>query len=136
MNKERLELLAQALDRGFLPDKGDDSDLGFNMHFYRMGSEEFDDKLYFDGVKLDNSGHQCQTAGCLAGWTAAMFGYCGINFYEFAKNALDISDEIALSLMHPYSDEAWLATPQQAAKVIRELIKTGVVNWTGVLANG
>lgn len=59
MNIERMLRVADAIE------KHEISWLGFNMTYLAL---EIDDFTY-----ADNSGHACGSAGCIAGWTIAVF---------------------------------------------------------------
>lgn len=112
MNKERLKKLAQKLDKT-KPEK-------FNMHEW------------------------CGTTCCIAGHALIMarksrddMRFWGDAMY-WARSYLDLSELVARELMWPapvqHMTFRWNATPKQAAKVIRHLIKTGEVDWQRVMS--
>jgi len=102
MNKERLAKLANRLSR-IEPEK-------FNMNLW------------------------CGSACCIAGHTYALFSEerpseRWSEVVEGAEKILKLDPTQSWPLMHPRIGRAWNATPKQAAKVIRNLIKTGKVEW-------
>lgn len=116
MNIERLEALAARIEAMPHVDAQSPEEHGFNMRFYR-------------------NEYKCGTACCISGVAAEMMGD------EFAWSDetatwLGLSDEYLSSLYFPHDSEIGcdqlreLIPPQHAAAVIRNLIKTGEVDWS------
>lgn len=110
MNVENILKVADAIENHEI------ADLGFNMAVIKAPSRN---------EVPDMSGHDCGTVACIAGWTHTLFpAHSGD-----AGFSLGLADDVAESLFLP---SGWLSntiTPQKAAKVLRNLTETGVVNW-------
>ena len=76
--------------------------------------------------------HDCDTAGCIGGWTNAMFPPTpGEGRERGAQNALGLTAEQADALFYPGSDISWdLLTVPVAVATLKNLIITGEVSWT------
>ncbi|RWI47582.1 MAG: hypothetical protein EOR25_15640 [Mesorhizobium sp.] len=114
---------------------------GFNMTSY-MGSTDLDERT--------NVGFQCNSTACIAGWASLVLGKNGEirktarkksevdDFYEdFATELLGLDYRTGLELFEPMNQIVELmeadwdeVTPRQAAKVLRNLAKTGEVDWS------
>lgn len=129
MNIERLETIAEWLE---VDAPHTDGSHGFNM----------------DGFLVDNSvdyaGRDCGTVMCIGGAAVQFFG--NTSHYSVEHEAaflLDLDKEQSSQLFYPEGlrqhfedDLGWdwnEIKPQDAAKVIRHLIKTGEVNWEIIL---
>ncbi|MCV0350234.1 MAG: hypothetical protein K5863_09165 [Nitratireductor sp.] len=119
---------------------------GFNMETY------IDENLIDEET---NVGFKCNSTACIAGWACLALDYDGTfrktirtkepnGLYEgVAAEILDLDEDTALSLFEPMNtdfddrtDVRWdTITPQQAAKVLRHLAKTGEVDWSIVLTS-
>jgi hypothetical protein len=87
-----------------------------------------------DGTLLKHARNE-DTVDNLAQFDSAPFAYAG-SHATFARTVLGLDDEDAAELFEPmnygpYQGLAYeAATPEQAAKVLRHLAKTGVVDWS------
>ena len=122
MNVDRLEQIAQWLENG-APHK--QTGFTFHMNYWTQATEE----LYEDKIPSD-----CGSVACIGGATEQFFNSKEVGaVFVPAKDLLDLSDEDAHNLFYP--SEKWSnisydhVTPAEAASVIRNLIKTGVVDW-------
>jgi hypothetical protein len=104
-------------------DNSEDSELGFDMNV------TYNDKEY--------SSHMCGSACCIGSWVQ----YCNPETQgdgNLAQAVLSISpkgtssDEV-YELCYPSTDEAWKATPQQAARAVEILRDTGKCDWKRAL---
>lgn len=138
MNKDRILLLADAIEQHSIPD------LGFNMADYKRE----------DATWPDQSGHDCKTTACIAGWAVEVFepetfdglSFRGGGFHQAAQSLLNLSrtDADALflgegrdgeNLLH-YEDTKFdftEVTPTQAARVLRTFVETGKVDWLSAI---
>lgn len=125
MNKERLLILAEAIEKNERPKAF--PDFGFNMGTY--GDDNTDDW----------HGERCGTVACIAGWAVALFAEkkpaqdrCDLWVYEEAKTLLDLGNVTAHLLFAPDDiQDMGDVTPKDAATVIRKLVETGYVDWSG-----
>jgi hypothetical protein len=128
INVENILKVADAIEQHSIPD------LGFNMKnwFNEAG----------DGI-VDNSGHNCGTVACIAGWTAylakgsepthAYWTYKDGHTSKIAREFLGLSRWEAGDLFEPGAVAAadWGSIkPSQAVAVIRHLAATGEVDWS------
>jgi hypothetical protein len=86
-----------------------------------------------EGFFMGNWRHDCGTPSCIAGWAVHLAGIDCSRSQVATKAAdwldLDIEDEQELfDPGHHLPYEA--ITPQHAAKVLRHLAETGVVDWS------
>lgn len=142
MNVERLTRLAEILEAGSLP-----KDYYFNMSVgsITLGHPDDFEGVYINGSLVDESNKppECGTVCCIAGLTQAIWPEEFKDKYLFIRAAevLGISDEKFYgrstldddenSLFYPRKVDNWdKITPAQAAKVIRNLIATGEVDWS------
>lgn len=113
LNTERLEELASIIERQN-PDT-------FNMAYWDCGS-----------------------SACIGGWCERLYPDHGSAFEALTVDETGrIDDPILNLLFYPgedrpgmtrrMSEAAWASTPAQAAKVIRNLITTGKVDWSIIL---
>lgn len=134
MNKQRLEQLARAVETDALP-------IGFNMNYYFHDNEH------------DYNGEFCATVACLAGWCLALakgfetekealdFINNAVEYdkalQRFASDWLGIDYQVGRALFLPPIELEWEnITAEQAVGVVRNLAKTGVVDWSGVETEG
>jgi len=104
------------------------------------GAPHVEDK-FVDGFNMstgiENDG--CGTTCCIAGAVVQFHRPTNLDNYEFANwpsveqeaiKLLGISDEVAEELFNsPYDSEVAPVTPEIAAKVIRNFLASGVVDW-------
>ncbi|RWM32592.1 MAG: hypothetical protein EOR77_21415 [Mesorhizobium sp.] len=140
MNITAINNLAAFLEN--IPSK---HDRGFNMTSYVAAGVS---------VEQTNVGFQCNSTACIAGWASLVLGENGEimktarkssevdDFYEdFAGDLLGLDHRTAMELFEPMNvliepDAAWdEVTPRQAAKVLRNLAKTGEVDWSIALTS-
>lgn len=129
MNKERILRLADAIKNAELSKSR--KKFGFNM---------FD--VYSEG-NLDMTGYDCETVGCLVGWTRLLFGknvkksYLAshqADSFTKAKDELGLTErEASLLFLNNRSFSALTITPAQAVEVLREFAETGEVDWSPYL---
>ncbi|RWN60170.1 hypothetical protein [Mesorhizobium sp.] len=138
MNITAIKNLAAFLEN--IPSK---HDCGFNMTSYRG--------LASPDNSNTNVGFQCNSTACIAGWASLVLGKNGEirktarrtsevdDFYEdFATELLGLDYHTGMRLFEPMNnlivemdDTDWdKVTPRQAAKVLRNLAKTGEVDWS------
>lgn len=131
MNKERILKLADHIEKmaytgpddagsGDYPDDFNAETPTFNMAFYM---------------------NSCETAGCIAGWAAHLFGKKSDKpIYDHADVAAKVlgldwnehgefTESTPHKLFYPTLCSHNQYTPQEAAQVLRELAETGEVNW-------
>lgn len=127
LNVERLSELADWLEAG-APHKH----ITFKMNHF------IDPKL-IDSTKPCTKDNICGTACCIAG-AATMFYHpevfhvytdvvMDVNYHDLAREALGLNDDQARQLFYANLSDLDYITPEWAAKVIRNLIKTGKVDW-------
>lgn len=79
--------------------------------------------------------HDCGTAGCIGGWTEAIFGSPGVRGWcdEEVAALLGLGGAEGDRLFYPHdvSDR----TQTEAVAVLDRLIETGEVNWEWAIAN-
>jgi hypothetical protein len=108
----------------------------------RLPSERFDMNYFAYSAELDSihvSAEQvragCGTTACIAGWCEALFtDNLDVHGTTPAQGLLGLSDGNSSSLFYANDTEDgrlayWDATPTQAANVLDNLLKTGVVDW-------
>jgi hypothetical protein len=74
----------------------------------------------------------CGTAGCIGGWTMALF-QTGRNLHQTTSSAgrfLGLDEEQASALFFPEGTAAWNAPQEGAANVLDHLLRTGEVDWS------
>ena len=132
MNVELLTKVAEWLEAGAphtVTPLGDIA--GFHMDLVQREIDE-DYRPEFMTEFL-NTPDACGTVCCIAGYAAALDGArIGMgDFVDYASHAFDLSYEQAESLCNPFMEWVHIeyVTPEQAARVIRHLIKTGEVVW-------
>lgn len=90
----------------------------------------------------DELQHSCDSAGCIGGWTAALF-YREVEGAEDAVRTGDIdnddawvakilglSERQAYALCYPAVADRWgNITPEEAVETIDRFVRTGVINW-------
>ncbi|RWM86462.1 MAG: hypothetical protein EOR84_30585 [Mesorhizobium sp.] len=141
MNVTAINNLAAFLEN--IPSK---HDRGFNMTSYIAG---------VDLEESTNVGFQCNSTACIAGWACLVLGKNGeirkterplseVNemYEDFATDLLDLDYRTGMELFEPMNERIELAendwdkvTPRQAAKVLRNLAKTGEVDWSIALTS-
>lgn len=94
-----------------------------------------------NGFNMGGYCHPCGTPSCIAGWASYIFtGKASLgNSNRVASEILDLPYEKAVDLFLPEEEvlgdggyktlEIIDPTPQQAATVLRHLVKTGKVDW-------
>ena len=142
MNVENINKLATALEKvewlgGQLFDMGD---WGTNMWHNVLGSMGIRlDGVEIQGITLDDKITHCGTTGCIAGWAILVLGDGSLGTHgssDYATDLLGLEDrDVANSLFTPASydlDELGYPdiTAGMAAEVLRDLAKTGEVNWS------
>lgn len=129
MNKRRIRDLAKLLD--LLADPDSSPKLGFNISMFAA-----------NGIG-DDSGHQCGTTACIAGWAVAAFGpedkkplvLKPVKDSQENTDAICCEAERLLGLDGDTACRLFMGgihetrTPSDAAKVLRHLAKTGEVIW-------
>lgn len=97
-----------------------------------------------DGSTVAGLEHPCGTVACIAGWAAFASGYRGGENREIEQRAADflglemtrlsifMISGPAADLFYPSGEttDAYLATAEQAAKVLDHLIETGEIDWS------
>lgn len=124
MNKERILELADDVE---------------NMHYAAIGPEDTTRRDCFNMVlyKFD-----CGAPACLAGHAVMKYGslsqktYRGGRISYIAQHLLGLTDlqrqllfEPDFIVWHPGKDESPVVEPEVAAKVLRNLVRTGFVEW-------
>ncbi len=122
MNVENILKVADAIEQHSIPD------LGFNMYDYAINLAS-----YGEGI-ADNSGHNCGTTACIAGWAVAVRDNTSeierSDFFDEARDYLELTERQAHSLF--LGNMSPKTTPAQAVKVMRNLAETGVIDWDKV----
>jgi hypothetical protein len=119
MNVENINRVADAIEASCAPDAK--PEIGFNMAWW-----------YGRGYN-DQTGHNCGTTACIAGWAVLELGgdIDRVSERVFATRAFDLDWEEAEELFTPV--DPWprnhIEAPHAVA-VLRHLAKTGVVDWT------
>lgn len=126
MNKRNVLAVAAAIEKHSI------KRLGFNMGRY-FGKAS--------NVGKDMSGHRCGTVACIAGWAYAVkhgsklpknaVGDVEYAAYSEAVKFFGLNDSLSdtWELFHPSRPWATI-TPKDAVKVLRNLAKTGKVDWS------
>ena len=142
MNVERINQLADDLDKVQAVNASQ-----FNMS--NWGYAMFEGISAFDSmesptISTDDLIRQCGSAGCLAGWTALLYGQPlnANNPQVFASQYLELNEVVTDELFTPKEhnededDDANFGsliygdiTAGRAAKVLRHLAATGDVDW-------
>jgi len=75
--------------------------------------------------------HSCGTAACIGGHIRYLYPYSGTHYDLAIENHFELDSETASKIGEPNSDNdwAWGATSLEAAAMLRDLVKTGEVNW-------
>ncbi len=125
MNVQNIIRLADAIESHEI------ESLGFNQAAW----------LSFSGYD-DQSGHNCGTVACIAGWAARIalgrqpdpYGNRHESISAIAAEWLELDETLADELFIAYG--LWKnldkVTSAEAVQVLRELAATGKVNWTAV----
>lgn len=131
MNVERILELARRLENLDPPRP----DMGFDMRDYfmsRNGVVFY--ALSYGGLAWKPE--ECGTAGCIAGWTVAIWEPEEWREESFisgiAADILELSEEESRRLFTPSSGQypdCYSAKPAQVARVLRHLAATGEVDW-------
>ena len=84
--------------------------------------------------------HQCGTPACIDGWSREIFGRGVYLALGIVNNVLDSDAYNKFDLVAPDNNHAWwgekifnsplFITSKRAAKVLRNLAKTGEVDWS------
>jgi hypothetical protein len=130
MNKEVINAVADAIARSELAR----CDVGFNMSKYVASSEGW----------VDQTGHECGTVACIAGWTAMMFDADGnrlaapdlpseFSAHMTAQSAMGLTSRQADALFTPDRLDYATITQCQAVAVLRKLAETGKVDWSSAM---
>lgn len=95
----------------------DDAELGFDMSL-----------VYSERKSTD---HPCGSACCIGGWVQACNPETREGSIEDAVQTIapEISLEEIERLCFPDEDEAWIATPEDAARAVEILRDTGKCDW-------
>lgn len=129
MNKERLDILATWLEKG-----APHNHVKFDMRWFLLLKDEFDCIT----LEPENAcGSVCCIAGCAAQFFApeafrdrsAISHMVPMDIFDIAQHALDLDSDQAMALFMPTYMALELIKPETAARTIRHLIKTGIVNW-------
>lgn len=127
MNIERLSEIATWLEAGAPHEEGG---MAFNMNYVYLTQE--------DAIRFERSydlPKDCGSVACIAGTAVAWYNpYYLTNYCEgFAADVLGLSEEEGDMLFYPWDhydgDGQPDLSPKSVAKVIRNLIKTGEVDW-------
>lgn len=122
MNREMILKVADAIETAGAPEA--QPALGFNMGDW------------ISNQLIDNSGHDCGTTACIAGWAVSVSGRDVANYNgEIRSDAehilgLDYDTAEELFVNYPIFSSP---SPSQAAEVLRRLAETGVVDWSAVI---
>ena len=129
MNRENILKVADAIEQHSIPD------LGFNMDWleteriYRLSGHR-------EIVRKDNTGRDCGTIACIAGWACRLAGVPA-NFGS-ARKFLGIPENLRDPLFYAHGsavqDRLEDIQPQTAVAVLRHLAETGEVDWNRALA--
>jgi hypothetical protein len=129
MNKTRLLAVAEALRSGRLYRV---RRIGFNMRFW---NEPVPGSL---AAVTDVEGRvHCDTVACIGGHAVIMFGKYNPKYPAYEDDAVELlglgcddeSELRGLGLLYGYVGDP---TPVEAAQVIENLVRTGVVDWEAV----
>ncbi len=136
MNKERIHLVADLIEfEDAQPDTMKDN-MRFSMsQFYETSDAR--SRSHGD-VLMDYSGHYCDSVACIAGWAIVQ---------ARGKHALmddndpELTATALLGLSEKQADQLFWArnsiiemekiTPAHAVRVLRDLARTGIVDWRG-----
>lgn len=124
MNKERLLRLAEALETEEL---AKEHGLGFSMMAAPISATAY------VGEDTTSPEHKCQTVGCIAGWTLALFGEPTAGIYRAAGILGLTGPQRKLLFLTKSYLMAKNVTPGQAAKVVRHFAETGEIDWSPYL---
>ena len=140
MNADRINQLADDLDKvqEINPDKFRMSVWGYGMLRNIPAIDSIEDPT----VSADDRIDYCETAGCIAGWAALLYGKMHHTEQPsaFAKNHLELDANTANTLFTPPKDDGdgdappdsviySTITAGMAAKVLRHLATTEEVDW-------
>lgn len=123
MNKDRLRRVADAIEKAELASKG----IGFNMFRYisRAG----------DGLSIDQTGRDCGTVACIAGWAAILNDPTNIRESSIlvpgrAQEWLELSDDEAEMLFVRAENVLPLTSVStaHAVTVLRHAADTGEIS--------
>lgn len=123
MNKDRLRRVADAIENAELASKG----IGFNMFRYISRVR--------DGLSIDQTGRDCSTVACIAGWAAILNGPTNIlmgsgDLANQAQAWLELSDDEALILFVGAENVMPLisVSTAHAVAVLRHAADTGEIS--------
>ena len=129
MNIERLSEIATWLEAGAPHEEGG---MAFDMNYVYFTQEE--------AAGLFGKSHvlpkDCGSVACIAGTAVAWYNPDYLNNYceGYAAQALGLTEKEAVMLFSPldyyYDDGLPDFSPKSVAKVIRNLIKTGKIDWS------
>lgn len=130
MNREMILRVADAIEAAAKPDAK--PSIGFNMEsFVNEAASEFEP---------DQTGHQCGTTACIAGWAMHLSGDDLSRVEYLTSNGcirrgaailgLDFDDADDLFTVCDDSLSLEEITPSQAVSVLRHLAETGDVDWS------
>src|SRR5262245_29537161 len=123
INVKNVTKVANAIESCSLA-KREKNPIGFNMDTFGSTDTHF----------KDHTGHHCGTNACIAGWTVALLTPKNYNSYGapyVAQDLLGLNDAQANRLFYAlgYGRRLNNIKPALAVAVLRNLAKTGEVNW-------
>lgn len=132
MNVERLEHIAKLLDNA-----GEPIEISIRSFIHEGPGKAWPVNgpgTYFQMTNYYKQ-TECGTMYCIAGLAIQQFANTSTGWYSVqAQDLLDLTDEQAVALFCPdgvsFLREWDEYTPQRAARVIRHLIATGIVDWS------
>lgn len=157
MNTERLTKIAEWLEEGAIHVAEDGYKYAFSMDYWMTYLGEDEIETYAEDENLSWMPGECGGAMCIGGAAQQFFGtegdmkefIEGSEFNEgdyrvhytrsrdpdepYAAHLLGLTYNQARSLFHPWLEfktETKDLSPQNAAHVVRHLMKTGVVDWS------
>ena len=123
MNKTFVRRVATALLNAELATRKRGTKIGYNQAAFGVRGYCFPDQ----------TGHDCGTTACIAGWAVALDGLNPLKVYNVAKRArklLGLTDNQAAELFSgSVISKAHGPTSQDAALVLYNLAETGKVDW-------
>lgn len=127
MNKTAIRATAVAILAGTLATRKKNP-IGFNLGPF-FSAPGLNGQNYYP----DQTGHNCNSVACVAGWAHFIHGGKSTNSSFICQNAtkiLGLTDKEADELFAPENiDDRRAVTQQQAALVLFNLAETGKVDW-------
>jgi hypothetical protein len=122
MNKENILKVADAIENASLAKK---QGIGFNMI------------NFFSEDRYDQTGNECGTTACIAGWAVAMEvgkeiqNMTNLDIKTKARRILGLTDSEASDLFYAHDSLRFIGniTAEEAVTVLRHFAKTGHVDW-------